>query len=159
MEEFYQECTANLSAAADDSMRFYALGNAAKASLATGRIEEARGYALELNTLKDKFPSDWNYGNAVEVSNTVLGRIAMNEGDVEVAKNLLLEAGKGPTSPQIMSEGPDMTLAVALLHKGERSAVLQYLEFCEEKWKTGSVQLKKWNKQIREGKQPDFSRD
>jgi len=53
-----------------------------------GKIVEARNYAQELMTLLPKYKGDWNYGNAIQDANLVLGRIAVREGKIEAAKNV-----------------------------------------------------------------------
>jgi predicted Zn-dependent protease len=106
--------------------RFYALNDAAKQSFVVGNAEDARKYAQELMALLPKSPGDWNYGNAVQDANLVLGRIAVKEGRVDEAKQYLLAAGNSPGSPQMNSFGPNVSLAKDLLEKGERDAVIQY---------------------------------
>ena len=64
-----------------------------------------------------KIKSDWNYGNALHKGNIVLGRIALERGDIAGAKEHLLAAGQTPGSPQVGSFGPNTTLAKELLEK------------------------------------------
>jgi len=59
--------------------RFYALNDAAKESFVLVKTEDARKYAQELLALAAKFQGDWNYGNAIQDGNLVLGRIAVKE--------------------------------------------------------------------------------
>src|ERR1039457_7200996 len=82
-----------------ETKRFYALDDAAKESFEVGKIEDARKYAEELLTAAKKKRDDWNYGNAIQDGNLVLGRIALKEGRTEEARRRLLEAGKSPGSP------------------------------------------------------------
>ena len=139
-----------------DQERFYALNDAAKQSFILGKTDEARTYASNLLALLPKFPNDWNYGNAVQDANLVLGRIAVQEGRVEEAKRLLLEAGKSPGSPQMDSFGPNMSLAKDLLEKGERDVVFQYFELCRKFWKMDRGKLDQWTQDVKGGKVPDF---
>src|SRR2546425_2092816 len=78
--------TDKLAMAKTDQERFYALDDAAKQSFVLGKTEDARNYASNLLALLPKFPNDWNYGNAVQDGNLVLGRIAVQEGRMEDAK-------------------------------------------------------------------------
>ena len=55
------------------------MDDAAKESFEVGNIEDARKYAKELLTLAQKFQNDWNYGNAIQDGNLVLGRIALRD--------------------------------------------------------------------------------
>jgi len=154
------EAIKELATASTERNRFYALDDAAKQSFEVGKIEDARKYAKELLTLAQKFQGDWNYGNAVQDGNLVLGRIALHEGWhegwMEEAKQYLLEAGKSPGSPQMDSFGPNMSLAQDLLKKGERGTVLQYFELCRKFWKMDYGKLDQWSREVKSGKIPDF---
>jgi len=145
-----------LATAKTDQERFYALNDAAKQSFVLGKTEDARNYASNLLALLPKFPNNWNYGNAVQDANLVLGRIALREGRMEDAKRHLLEAGKSPGSPQMNSFGPNMTLAKDLLEKGERDAVLEHFELCRKFWKMDRGRLDQWSQDVKAGKTPDF---
>jgi len=136
--------------------RFYALNDAAKESFVVGNVEDATKYAEELMTLLPKFPGDWNYGNAVQDANLVLGRIAVKEGRIDEAKRYLIAAGNSPGSPQMNSFGPNVSLAKDLLEKGERDVAIQYLELCRRFWTMDRGRLEKWIQEIKAGKIPDF---
>ena len=105
--------TKKLAKANTEEEKFYALNDAAKQSFVLGKTEDARKYAQDLMTLLPKFQGNWNYGNAVQDANLVLGRIALKERRIDEAKQHLLEAGKSPGSPQMNSFGPNMSLAKA----------------------------------------------
>ena len=145
-----------LARASSEVEKFYALNDAAKQSYELGRIDDARKYANELLALAPKFLKDWNYGNAIQDGNLVLGRIALKEGRVDEAKQRLLEAGKSPGSPQMNSFGPNMSLARDLLEKGERETVLQYFELCREFWEMGQRNLDQWAADVKAGRTPEF---
>jgi hypothetical protein len=132
------------------------LNDAAKQSFVVGEIEPARAYAQQLLNLLPKFRGDWNYGNAVQDANLVLGRIALSEGHVDEAKRCLIAAGKSPGSPQMDSFGPNMSLAKDLLEKGERQVVLDYFELCRKFWKMDRGSLDEWARQVKAGAMPDF---
>jgi hypothetical protein len=148
--------TKKLASASSEEMRFYALDDAAKESFEVGKIEDARKYAKELLALAPKYQGNWNYGNAIQDGNLVLGRIALKEGRKEEAKQYLIEAGRSPGSPQMNSFGPNMSLARDLLEKGERDVVLQYFDLCRKFWDLGHDQLDQWTKDVKAGKTPDF---
>jgi len=136
--------------------RFYELGPAAKSALEAGEPEKAKQYASELLESAPKFKNDWNYGNALHEGNIVLGRIALQRGDIARAKEHLLAAGQTPGSPQLDSFGPNMTLAKELLEKGERDTVLNYLQSCAKFWKMSGDKLRTWSATIKGGGTPDF---
>ena len=145
-----------LRKATTESERFYALNDAAKESLVAGKVEDARKYAQELLAMLPRFKGNWNYGNAVQDSNLVLGRIAVREGRIDDAKRYLIESGKTPGSPQLDSFGPNMSLAKDLLEKGEKDVVLEYFELCRTFWKMGKEDLDQWTSDVKVGKIPDF---
>lgn len=136
--------------------RFYALDAAAKESFVVGNVEEARKYANELLTAAAKFPGDWNYGNAIQDGNLVLGRIALKEGHMTEAKQYLLKSAASKGSPQMNSFGPNLSLAKDLLEKGERDSVLEYFGLCRKFWTMGLKNLDDWSQAVKDGKVPDF---
>lgn len=136
--------------------RFYDLSDLAKVAFASGKMDEAREYAEELLTLAPQHKGDWNYGNAIHHGNLILGRIALRDGRIDDAKNLLLEAGKSPGSPQMNSFGPNMSLAKDLLEKGEQEVVLEYFELCRKFWNMGHDNLDGWAKDVKSGNTPKF---
>ncbi len=148
--------TNELAKAKTPQERFYFLTHAAKESFVVGNTEDARKYAQELMTLLPKFPGDWNYGNAVQDANLVLGRIAVKEGRIDEAKKFLIAAGNSPGSPQMDTFGPNVSLAKDLLEKGERDVVIQYLELCRKFWEMHKGSLDKWIQEIKDGKIPNF---
>jgi hypothetical protein len=145
-----------LAASKTPQDRFYALNHAAKESFVVGNVEEARKYARELLALLPQFQGDWNYGNAIQDANLVLGRIAVLEGRMEEARQHLIDSGKSPGSPQMNSFGPNMSLARDLLEKGEKEVVLEYFELCRVFWQMHGGELDRWSQQVRDGRIPDF---
>jgi hypothetical protein len=136
--------------------RFYALSDLAKAALDAGATEKAAAYANELLSAAPQHKEDWNYGNAIHNGHTTLGLLAIRQGDVEKAREHLLESVQMEGSPQLDSFGPKMSLAKELLDKGESSAVLQYFSLCRGFWKMGGASLDAWSEAVRNGKTPDF---
>lgn len=145
-----------LHAATTDEDRFYALDDAAKESFVVGNIDDAHKYATNLLSMAPAYQNDWNYGNAIQDGNLVLGRIALREGHIEEAKKYLLESGKSRGSPQMDSFGPNMSLAKDLLEKGEKEVVLQYFELCRKFWENDYGQLDIWAAEVKADKIPDF---
>ena len=147
---------AELKAAKDDYSRWCALNHAAKETLNQGHDAEAKAFAEELERLAPKYAKDWNYGNAIQDFNIVLGRLALKAGDVDTAKKCLLAAGHSPGSPQMDSFGPNMTLAKELFAKGEKDVVFEYFELCKKFWKLERGKLDEWKKDAEGGRVPDF---
>jgi hypothetical protein len=146
----------DLEAAANERERFHALGRAAKNALDGGNATKAEVLANELAQLAPRYKDDWNYGNAVQDSNQVLGRIALAKGDVAEAKRRLLASADSNGSPQMNSFGPSMQLAKALLEKGERDVVLEYFRRCGAFWEMGKRDLAQWTTVVKAGRIPDF---
>ena len=145
-----------LNNAKSEQNRFYALGPAAKAAFDKGNYSAARTYAEELATLTPKYKGDWNYGNAIQDSNVVLGRLALRDGDIAAAKAFLLEAGKSTGSPQMNSFGPNLSLANDLLQKGEKDVVIEHLKACKKFWEMDRGRLDDWIALVKAGRTPDF---
>jgi len=145
-----------LTTASNDENRFYVLDDAAKESFNIGKIQDAENYANELLKMAPNYKSNWNYGNAIQDGNLVLGRIAAKDGRIDDAKKFLLEAGKSPGSPTMDSFGPNMSLAKDLLEKGERDTVLQYFELCRKFWSMDYGKLNEWSKEVKAGQIPNF---
>ena len=155
-QQEYKRAMNDLHKAKTEEKRFYALGAAAKESFDSGKIDDARNFAQELMALTPNYTNDWNYGNAVQDANLVLGRIAVREGKIDEAKNFLAASGKSNGSPQMNSFGPNMSLALDLLKKGEREAVLEHFMRCRMFWKKDHGKLDLWMSEVIAGKTPDF---
>ncbi len=132
------------------------LDEATKYAIEAGENAKAEQYATELLASAEKNQNDWNYGNALNIGNVILGRVALQRGDMAGAREHLLAAGNVAGSPQLDSFGPDMSLAKELFAKGDRDTVLAYLQSCGKFWKMGADKLQKWIAIIKGGGTPDF---
>jgi len=141
----------------DQRRRFYSLAKLASAAVLANENAKAVAYAEELLADAPRYRQDWNYGNAIHDGNLVLGWLAVQQGNLSKAQHYLLDAGSTPGSPQLNSFGPDMSLAKALLEKGDRDDVLEYFARCRKFWKLGVQQLDTWTETVRAGGMPDFS--
>lgn len=155
-EEEAKQLEAELAALPPQERRFYELGDAAKEAFKKGKFIEARKLALELEQLTPDFKGNWNYGNAIQDANLILGRLALRAGDLDKAKEHLLAAGRSPGSPQMDSFGPNMSLALDLLKNGEKTSVLEYFKLCRVFWKLEEGRLDRWTKEVEAGKIPEF---
>jgi hypothetical protein len=153
--ELFTRLTAAVNGA-DPKQRFYALADMAKEAYNLGNLEQAQGYATELLQLAPQYPEDWNYGNAIYYGNFVLGRVALQQGDVTHAGKYLLAAGGTKGSPQLNSFGPNVSLAKELLEKGQSAVVLDFLAECRNFWRMDRGRLDQWSTAIRAGETPDF---
>ena len=135
---------------------FCALPSAAMAAFLLGKHDRAKALAERALTLAASFPRNWNYGNALHFGHTVLGLLALENGDVAAAAEELKKAGATPGSPQLDSFGPTMQLAKGLLRRGESEPVLGYFRQCRSFWKMGGVWLDLWEAKVRGGGVPNF---
>lgn len=147
---------ASLQESKTEKERFYVLGDAAKEAFVNGNYIKARTYALELERLTPKYQYNWNYGNAIQDSNIVFGRLALVESRMKDAKNHLLKAGKSPGSPQMDTFGPNMSLAKDLLEKGETEVVIEYFTLCKSFWELNEGRLDEWITLVQARKIPNF---
>lgn len=117
-----------------------------------GRYELARTYATEALPV----PDPQRMGDLHHHAHTVLGRLALREGDVGRAAEHLRASARTNGTPVLSSFGPSMRLARELLDHGEDEAVLRYLDACGEFWSDRSGRLKRWTTRLRQGDRPDF---
>jgi hypothetical protein len=127
-------------------------------TLTAQNSSDAKRFAEANLSLAERYKNDWNYSNAVHKSNLVLGRLALQKGNVAAAKEFLKISCEVKGSPQLNSFGPNMTLAKELLEKKEKKAVLDYLDSCLKFWKPGPFEseVTQWKKQINQGEVPNF---
>jgi len=133
-----------------DQGRQYARELSAEAALLAGDLDTARRYAELL------LDEDAPHGLPHHVAHTVLGRIALLEGDVPRARAALLAAADTPADHVSSSYGPRLALAKLLLAAGEREAVLTYLRKRAETWECGDGDAEAWIASIEAGEVPDW---
>lgn len=126
----------------------------AKTAVRAEAWDKAATYAKEALDFVVTKPTD--DGQGIHDGHMVLGLVALHEGNVERAKQELLASGKTTGSPVLGSFGPNMSLAKALLEKGERDVVLQYFEECKQFWKLHPETLNAWSAAVRNGGLPNF---
>ena len=147
---------ANAESAKTEEELFYAVPHAAMAAFLLGNHTRARQLAERALALAPSYQGNWNYGNAVHFAHSVLGLLALKEGDVGAALDALAKSGATPGSPQLGSFGPTMQLAKELLRCGQTDPVLKYFEQCRSFWKMGNVWLDLWEEKVRAGGVPNF---
>jgi TonB family protein len=141
----------------DEMQRFCGLNMLADAALEAGATDKAASYANELLTTAAQHKQDDCYGIAINEGQTTLGLLALRQGDIDKAREHLLDSAKIDGSPQLDSSDPSMSLAKELLDKGETVVVLQYFTLCRALWKHDAAKLDAWSESVRNGKKPDFS--
>ncbi len=86
--------------------------------------------SLLAQKLLDESYEPWAAEEARHFGHQLLGRIALERGDVERAKAHLFESIATSRSVYLLAIGPRMRLAKELLHRGETEVVLKYLRQC-----------------------------
>ncbi|MDF1697792.1 MAG: hypothetical protein P1U56_18235 [Saprospiraceae bacterium] len=110
---------------------------------------------------RTKFLSNFSFSNGgcynyINSSNTVKGRIALKNNDIELAKSCLLKSTEIKSTPTLSSFGPNMSLALDLLSINESEVVLAYLDACKSFWEHDRGQIEQWKKEIQNGQIPEF---
>jgi beta-lactamase regulating signal transducer with metallopeptidase domain len=124
------------------------LGLLAEASLAAEMWDKAFYYASE--TARSNTPEAQHQGN------WILGLMALQDNNVESAKTHLLASVPDRSYPSLAYAGPRLRLAVELLKRNERDAVVDYLQRWMPIWKEGQDRLRQWSILLNNGLTPDF---
>lgn len=161
-KRYYQQALSVLESAwrrepMDPVTRVSLLRSLADVAARAEQWQKAEYYAQELLKLASRpvFVFDQD-ADGIHTAHTVLGKVALHKGDVTAAKKHLLDSARVPGSPVLSSFGPDFTLAKALLQRGERQTVLEYLNLCERFWQYGRDRLAEYRRTIEKGGIPDF---
>ena len=129
-------------------------------ALEAGDTERATGWAHEVARIpevlaqlpRDPGPLDpWPH----RIGNVVLGRIALDRGDLDEAERRLELAGRHPPGA-LLSRFPDFVLAHEMLERHRTQPVLSYLEACRDMWIIGEEQIDGWLADISRGHRPDL---
>ncbi|MEK7474404.1 MAG: hypothetical protein AAB152_02115 [Candidatus Coatesbacteria bacterium] len=143
---------------ADDESRLHTLPDAAGAALEAGHPATASTYACEALAMAGKMKDNWYLPIALHKAWTVMGGIALAAGRTGEAAPCLLSSARITHNESSSWFDPDLVLAAALLARGERRAVMGFIELCL-KWPLSeyeSGQLKDLDALITGGRAPDF---
>jgi tetratricopeptide (TPR) repeat protein len=138
---------------ATDAENLSLLPELALARLEAGDTDKAAEAAREALRLAETRPGP-TAANAVHYGNIALGRLALKAGRLDEAKARLLAAGRTTGSVELGAAGPDWRLASDLLAKGEKTAVLDYIELCRVFWRRDGGRLDVYATSIRAGEWP-----
>lgn len=134
--------------------KFAILPLISKTAVMAKQYKDAKKYADELNSLANKYPDSWNYGNAIHDANIVLGMVELNNQNTNEAKKYLIKAGYTSGSPQMNSYGPNLMLAQALIDVNEKSVVVEYFTLVKNFWKNDDGRLDNWIETLNSGGKP-----
>jgi len=123
-----------------------------------GNLDQAVIYSNELLRLNSIVEENWNYGNAIHHSHTILGLVSLESFDLANAKKHLLLSSRTPGSPQLNTFGPRFTLAQKLINLEEYETVEKYLINCRRFWNLEKGRISRWLEEIESGKKPQFER-
>jgi hypothetical protein len=126
-----------------------------RAAYAAGEWARAEGLANEALDAAQRGVFWWT-GDAIHQGNMILGRLALRQNKIDLAKKYLIAAGKTPGSSTLSSQGPAMQLAKDLLDRGESATVLEYLDLCGQFWTANRGKLQEWTVLIRANLKPEF---
>ena len=110
------------------SLRFSLLIKLGTAALELNDAKKARVFAEALLRDYTKVEPDAGDNEAIFYGNNLMGRVFLREGDVNKAKEHLEKSLKLYIGDDWEISEPELDLAGELLLKGERQAVLDYLE-------------------------------
>lgn len=135
-----QEGEANAPEVMNQIHRLWDLPQLARMAMDAGEHEWARNYAHEILNQDIESPAYSNYEDHYHLAKTILGRLALQSGDINQAKQYLQESAECG----FCAFGPDLSLANELLNQGERDAVREYLKTCLEQWPSGTEDVSQW---------------
>lgn len=151
-----------------DSERAEILLEVGKLALQIGNFERAKQIATNLILEYGQSTSNAEFDDATHTGNIILGKVALIGNQIEKAKEYLLISIKAPLRDKRNFLTPDLELANKLLDLGEKDTVLEYLKLCQELknfkdhpdlYGDEMKALKKWQKQIENGKKPKLDFD
>jgi hypothetical protein len=122
-----------------------------------GDLAKAQAYGEE--ALRESAHPGLYQADQVFCGNEALGLVAAKQGKLELARTYLLQAGRTKGNTTLGKFGPNMRLAKALLERGERDTVLEFIDLCRAFWPDGADTLTAWSDTIRAGGVPDFGRN
>jgi tetratricopeptide (TPR) repeat protein len=137
----------------EGAVRRSTLAKGIEASALAGDADTAEAWARELLEMAG---SDPRANHDRHRGHQGMGLAALVRGDTESAVAELLQMGDVPPGGVQLSFGPSMRLANELLARGEREAVIQYLEKVAAFWKPEGVAV--WIERLRAGENFELKR-
>ncbi len=128
----------------DEHRRVILLPALGRLAAEAGAFDQANAYAAELLASTAAPDPAW----AIHEADTVLGLVALKQGDFQKAGGYLLKSGQIDGSSALASTGPEMALANELLRYGQIAPVFSYLKECEKFAKPGSEKLDDWRERL-----------
>jgi hypothetical protein len=136
--------------------KYHGLRYLASRAVHRGKPLEIFLLTSELLRFAKKYPGHRYHGNAIHHGNILLGKSALLFGQPDAAKDHLIQAGKILASSPLTDDMPDISLAKALLERGEKTVVLEYFKLCRKSGHDEKGRLEQWANLIKKGEIPDF---
>jgi hypothetical protein len=123
-------------------------------------------YRVDANPWKSEFNAKYaekllrenpNSGDATYAGNLILAQVALDKDDVSSAKRYLMQAASTTGTRRIEQNGLDVSVARVLFDRGEKDAVLEYLQRGRDLWPQGTQIIGRWEAAIRAGRRPNFN--
>lgn len=121
-----------------------------------GEIKNATVLARELIDASKNYEENPMHDTVIHHAHTILGRIAISNNNIEIAKEHLLASADVSFSPTLQSFGPSMSLAYELFKQGEKDIVVRYLILSKQFWDLGANKLDEWISTINDNGEPNF---
>jgi hypothetical protein len=138
----------------------------AMAGIALALILVVASYRVDANPWKAQFNSKYaqkllrenpTSGDAIYAGNLILAQAALDNNDVANAKQYLLQAASTSGARRIEQNGLDFSVARALFERGEKDAVVEYIQKGRTLWPQGAANLGRMEAAIRAGRRPNFN--
>jgi hypothetical protein len=127
----------------------------AKAAFDAGELTRAREAAEQL---LGAMAQETHAADIGHTGHTLLGRLALREGNINVARTCLLAGADAIVKHEgVFPPGPrELWLAWELLEQGEREVVVEYLRRCSGVWTDPDHSAEVWSAAIERGEMPNF---
>lgn len=147
-----EKCINAKARALQNPAAFEQVKYAAEICFLAGSYEDSRLFTEQITKNIDSFNNYTTKGGMLHEYHTLMGRHLVREGNLEGAKQQLTLSIDLPPDAVMQSFGPNTSLALDLLLKGENTAVLTYLDGCSRFWKEEPIQI--WKTKINANKMP-----
>ncbi len=121
-----------------------------------GEFDKVELKIEKIEMMMPQFEKSFMHSNAIHKLNIAKGRMALKEGDVQLAKIFLFKSAKIKGSPQLSSFGPNMSLVKDLAEVKEFESAIEYLKLCKNFWQTDFGKLDYWISKLKENEVPHF---
>ena len=87
---------------------------------------------------------------------TLMGLMALREGNATLAYEYLIESTNVKSTPVLSSFGPDLSLFMEFLKRGDKDIALEYLNLADDFWEYYAKDIEQWKIDIKNGVDPNI---